>query len=308
MANHQPIAAEPPIPEELWDLMARIGPRWGSDVGGNVRRMVEAYSEVLKASPKDGVAVTRDVAYGRHSRQRFDVFQPEGTGPGPYPALLFVHGGAFVEGHRNRTDEIYSNVLYFFARRGVVGVNIGYRLADDSSYPAASSDIASVVDWVRENAAEWRIDAARIYLMGHSAGGAHAASYAYDRRIHGDAGHGLAGLVIVSGRVRADNLPENPNARKVEAYYGTDPRRLDDCSPVSHVDANSPRTFIAFSEFENPLIDVYCLELAYRLAQARRKAPPVYFLKRHNHTSAIAHFNTSETALGEAILEFIHGR
>ena len=30
----------------------------------------------------------------------------------------------------------------------------------------------------------------------------------------------LAGSIVVSGRVRADNLPTNPNARKVEAYYG----------------------------------------------------------------------------------------
>ncbi len=295
----------PPIPDELWAEMAEIGPRWGSDTGGNVRRMIEAFSKVLKNAPKAGVSVTSDIAYGPHPRQQFDIFSPQDSIDKPRPVLLFVHGGAFVEGHRNRSDEIYANVLYYFARHGIVGINIGYRLADDTSYPGASQDIASVVDWVKSHATDWRIDPARIYLMGHSAGGAHTASYAYDQRLHGTKGHGLAGLIIVSGRVRADNLAENPNARKVEAYYGPDATKFDDYSPVSHVDANSVRTFIALAEFENPLIDLYCLELAHRLAVAKRRAPPVYWLKRHNHTSSIAHFNTAETALGEAILGFI---
>ena len=64
-------------------------------------------------------------------------------------------------------------------------------------------------------------------------------------------------------------------------------------------------TLVAWSEFENPLIDVYCAELAYRLAFAKRKSPPVVFLPKHNHTSAIAHLNTEENVLEEAICSFI---
>jgi acetyl esterase len=74
---------------------------------------------------------------------------------------------------------------------------------------------------------------------------------------------------------------------------------------VTHVDATSVPTFIATAEFENPLIDVYCLELAYRLAAAKKMAPPFYWLKGHNHTSTIAHFNTAEDALGRACLAFM---
>jgi acetyl esterase/lipase len=149
------------------------------------------------------------------------------------------------------------------------------------------------------------VDPSRIFLMGHSAGGAHTASYAYDRRLHPAGGPGIAGLIVISGRVRADNRADNPNARKVEAYYGTDASRFDDVSAVSHVDAESVPTFIAMAEYENPLIDVYCTELAYRLAAAKRRAPPLLWLKGHNHTSMIAHINTAEDVLGRAMLAFI---
>jgi acetyl esterase len=142
--------------------------------------------------------------------------------------------------------------------------------------------------------------------MGHSAGAAHAGGYAYDPDFHPPSGHGLAGLIIVSGRVRADNRPDNPNAKRVEDYYGADPQVLDRLSPVTKVSSSSVATFIAFAEFENPLIDIYCLELAHRLAAVKGRSPPVMRMLRHNHTSMIGQFNTAEDALGSAIRQFMN--
>src|SRR5690349_2093204 len=101
------LTALPPIPPELRALMAELGPRWGENVTANVQRMVEEFSRVLRASPRDGVELRRNIAYGPHERQAFDLYLPEGGGTGR-PGLVFVHGGAFVEGHRNRSEEIYA--------------------------------------------------------------------------------------------------------------------------------------------------------------------------------------------------------
>ncbi|MHA6692061.1 alpha/beta hydrolase [Devosia sp. A449] len=294
----------PSIPPELRALMAEIGPRWREDVPGHVRLMVEQFTPLLQRGPKAGISVRRDVAYGEHPRQVLDVFLPHDEAE-LRPAVLFVHGGAFVDGHRNKSAEIYANVLYCLARNNMVGINIGYRLASDVKYPGATQDIASAVQWTREHAAELGIDPTRIFLFGHSAGAAHVGSYAYERRHHPAAGPGLAGVIVVSGRVRADNGPENPNARKVEAYYGPDNTIYDDVSPVSHIGPDSVPTFVCWSEFENPLIDLYCAELLYRIALAKRRAPPSLWLRGHNHTSAIAHLNTADTALEQAIVSFV---
>jgi acetyl esterase/lipase len=266
--------------------------------------MLEEFSKVHALSRPDS-RVRLNIVYGPHPRQMFDLFSPASPSATPLPLVVFVHGGAFVEGERNRTPQIYSNVLHYFARHGIAGINMGYRLAPECRYPGASEDIAAVIHWARDHATELRIDASRIFLMGHSAGGAHTASYAYDRRIHGPLGPGLAGLIIVSGRVRAEISSENPNAAKVAAYYGKDPAFLEQSSPVSHVDATSVPTFIGMAEFENPLIDLYCMELAHRLAIAKRCAPPVVWLRGHNHTSSVAHINTSEDLLGRAIRDFM---
>jgi acetyl esterase/lipase len=297
-------AALPAIPDELRALMAQVGPRWRDSVTGNVDLMIKSFSEVLKHSPRDGVSVRNAIAYGEHERQALDVFRPEQPAGMP-PVVLFVHGGAFVSGNRNRTEQIYSNVLYYLARHGIAGVNVGYRLANDTPFPGATQDIAAAVAWVHAHAAEYGWDAGRIFLMSHSAGAAHAGSYGYDPRFRPAGGTLLAGMIVVSGRVRVDNLAENPNARKVEAYYGTDASKFDEYSPVSHIDRDSLPTFVAWAEFENPLIDVYCAELVYRLAQAKRKSPPAMWLAGHNHTSSIAQIGTSDDALGQAIVDFV---
>jgi acetyl esterase len=92
----------------------------------------------------------------------------------------------------------------------------------------------------------------------------------------------------------------------VAAYYGSnDPQLLDDVSPVSHVSPDSNPTFVAWGEFENPLLDVHCAELVHRLAAAKKRAPPIVWLRGHNHTSTIAHIGTADEMLGQALLDFI---
>ena len=293
----------PPIPGELRKLMAEIGPQWTP--AAHVKLMLDKFSEVHRAGREQPIDIRTDIRYGSHPRQQFDVYLPEDR-KSDRAAVLFVHGGAFLDGHRNRTDQIYANVLRYFAANGVVGINIGYRLADDTKYPGATEDVGALVAWAHEHAADIGIGRSRIFLMGHSAGAAHTGSYVYDKRRQPAAGPGLAGHLVVSGRVRAEALAENPNARKVVAYYGTDdPSSLADVSPVTHVGADSVPTFVAWSEFENPLIDMHCAELVFRLAQAKRRAPPAMWLRGHNHTSAIAHINTADDLLGRAMLDFV---
>jgi len=73
---------------------------------------------------------------------------------------------------------------------------------------------------------------------------------------------------------------------------------------VSHAAACPLPVFIACAEFENPLLDMYSLELAHRLAMARRRAPPFLRLRKHNHISMMAHFNTGEEILGRELVNF----
>jgi acetyl esterase len=296
----------PEIPPSLHALMAEIGPKWASNTSGHIKMMVEAYSEVLRAAPgiAEGMREERDLPYGaQDARQVLDLYVPDGAANAP--SVLFFHGGAFTDGEKNRTPEIHANIVRYFARNGIIGINVEYRPAPRWTYPAGSEDVGLAVRWAQQNIARYGGDPARIFIAGSSAGAAHTGSYAYDRRLQPAEGPGIAGHIVISGRVRADNRPDNPNARRVEAYYGTDASRFEDVSQVNHVDAHSVPTMIAVAEFENPLIDVYCAELFYKLALAKGRAPRFIRLAGHNHASIHAHIGTTEDRLGQEMLAFV---
>jgi hypothetical protein len=71
-----------------------------------------------------------------------------------------------------------------------------------------------------------------------------------------------------------------------------------------HTGASDLPVMLAIAQYENPLLDLYGLEAAHRIAVARRKAPRFMRLAGHNHISIVAHFNTIEDALGREMLDF----
>jgi acetyl esterase/lipase len=293
------------LSQEQRQLMASIGPVWGQDIQRNRDHVVKAYSPILAAGPKDGVSMVRDLAYGAHVRQVLDVFTPAGAAGAP--VVLFVHGGAFVRGDKRINDEIYDNVLIWFARRGYVGVNIEFRLAPEAPWPGGADDLALALQWVERHIAAHGGDARRVFVVGHSAGATHVATHAWDPAA-GYLGRGVAGIVLLSGRLRADVTPENPNAPGVRAYFGPDASVYDARSPLVHAGASALPVMIAIAEYENPLLDLYGLEAAHRIAVARRRAPRFMRLAEHNHISMVAHFNTGEEALGLEMLDFFDQR
>lgn len=285
-------------------LLEAIGARWRLDIRRHSQQVKEAYEPLIAAAPRDGVEVRRDIGYGPHPRQVVDVFVPPALPAHGARVVAFVHGGAFVRGDKRTTEQIYDNVLFWFARQGCVGVNVEYRLAPEASYPAGAEDVASALRWLQARVAKFGGDPARVFLIGHSSGGTHAAAAMFDPALPGNERPQVAGLVLVSARLRADRLAENPNAAGVAAYFGDDATLDEARSPCMQAAGSDVPVMIVVAEFENPLLDLYGLEFAQRLAAARRRAPRFVQARGHNHMSVVAHFNSGEEALGREMLAF----
>lgn len=288
----------------LQTLLAQIGPRWVQDIRAHSQQIKEAYAPLLRAAPASGALIARDISYGSNPRQVLDLFRPRATVTGaPAPVAVFVHGGAFVRGEKCTTGEIYDNVMHWFVRQGWLAANVEYRLAPEAPFPAGADDVALAMDWLHRHVIEHGGDLTRLLLIGHSAGGTHAASYCFDPTL-GYLGRHVAALALLSARLRADALPVNPNAAGVRAYFGEDASHYDQCSPVRYAGQSRLPVLIAIAEYENPLLDVYGLECAHAIAAARGRAPRLLQLRGHNHMSMVAHFNTSEEVLGRELLDF----
>jgi len=96
---------------------------------------------------------------------RFDHYRARKV-DGPSPAVIVVHGGAWMHGDPSQAA---GNALHF-ARRGISTVSISYRLVPDHRFPAPLDDVRHGLRWVRAHADELGIDAARLALLGLSAG------------------------------------------------------------------------------------------------------------------------------------------
>lgn len=93
------------------------------------------------------------------------IYQPDG--PGPFPAVLDLHGGAWSRKDR-LAEEPMDRAL---ASSGLLVVAVDLTLAGEAPYPACVQDAHYAVRWLKANAARWNGDFARLGIYGSSSGG-----------------------------------------------------------------------------------------------------------------------------------------
>lgn len=107
--------------------------------------------------------------YGEAGGETLTLDYYAASGPGPHPIAIIVHGGGYVGGTSKNGSEAYC--ADFLAPAGYAVFSINYRLAPKYPYPAMVHDVERAVRFIRYNASRWSGDAARIALVGGSAGG-----------------------------------------------------------------------------------------------------------------------------------------
>lgn len=115
-----------------------------------------------------------DIAYGNSPARMLDLYLP-GEGEGPFPTIIFFHGGAFWGGSRKDFQCIYAlkGIL-----RGYAVASVDYSLCDDALFPVGVQDCMAAVRYLRKHAAEYNLDPERFAVMGDSAGAYMAAMVA----------------------------------------------------------------------------------------------------------------------------------
>lgn len=111
------------------------------------------------------IAVEEDITYGKagDTELKLDLARPQGDGP--FPAIVFIHGGGWYQGNR----QAYRGQIQEAARRGYVAATISYRLMkfDESKketatatpiFPAQIHDAKAAIRWVRANAKKYHVD------------------------------------------------------------------------------------------------------------------------------------------------------
>ena len=138
------------------------------------------------------------------------------------------------------------------AELGYAAATVDYRVADQARYPAAVDDVRNAIQWLKDHAKTYNIDADRIALLGGSAGG-----------------H-LVELIGYTASAPTAQHPEGPGPKlkAIVAFYGWSdltapgvrdpywneaflgkkyedaPELYKEASPITHVSKQSPPTML----------------------------------------------------------------
>ena len=110
-----------------------------------------------------------DIEFSRPDGEPLKMDAHIPNGPGPFAAVILVHGGGWSAGDKQAS--FIKPLFPTLDRTGLAWFSIDYRLAPKHPYPAALRDVEQAIRYVKTHAGEFRIDPARLVLMGESAGG-----------------------------------------------------------------------------------------------------------------------------------------
>jgi acetyl esterase len=137
----------------------------------------------IACKPGDRTISTQDVMVeGRGGPIPARVYTRPDAQPNA-PAILFIHGGGFVDGGVDFCDNVQRGLA---ARTGYVVVGLSYRLAPEHPFPAALEDCEDVLRWMVQSKPAG-LDPQRIAVGGESAGGNLTVALALSSRDHGPA-------------------------------------------------------------------------------------------------------------------------
>lgn len=132
-------------------------------------------------APQSLAELRENIEYGQAGGTRLSLDARIPEGKGPFPAAIIVHGGAWVTGDRRNSvlplfEPLYDariasfSISYRLARHGTDGFRLPESFSQFLNFGSAIDDVRQAVAYVKNHAAEYRVDPARIALIGESAG------------------------------------------------------------------------------------------------------------------------------------------
>ena len=206
----------------------------------------------------------RDVIYGKAGdvELKLDLAVPR-EGEGPFPLLVFIHGGGWQMGNKASHDGAVVN----WSKKGYVAATVAYRFAPKHPFPAQVEDVKCAIRFLRSKAKELKIDPERVAAIGYSAGG--HLSLMLGLMDPTDGLEGSGGNSGVSSKVQAvvnyfgpadftvRNPIENPVGKKlVTDFVGTTDLNspvFKQASPITYINKGDPPV-ITFHGTADPLV------------------------------------------------------
>jgi acetyl esterase len=217
-----------------------------------------------------------NIKYGPHERNVLDLWLAKRDDGKPTPLAVYFHPGGFSGGDKSTLPTVALRQL-LAAKISVAASN--YRLINSGSFPNPMLDAARAIQFLRYHADEYHLNKTRFASFGSSAGGC----LSFWLALHDDladpknpdpvlrestrltcaapgAGQSCLELNVLKDWFHCDKLQEHPSTR---GFFGiTSLEELEkpekvalvkEASPITHLTADDPPIFAAFSEANTPV-------------------------------------------------------
>ena len=144
----------------------------------------------------------------------------------PVPVMFYIHGGGWSKGN-NKSHAHLSK--YLAQQHNITGVRIMYTLApqENANIEVTIQDVLDAVQYIKDHAKEYNIDANRIGFCGASAGAHLSACGALMTNAKV-----LVGYSGVYDLTTAEILKRTKSKERINYFKGLDPKVLEAASPV----------------------------------------------------------------------------
>lgn len=208
-----------------------------------------------------------NVVYGQNGPRKLlaDIFVPN-SGTGPFPAVVVVHGGGWLNGDKSK----FRALAISLCERGYVTMAVGYRLGYEARFPAGIQDCNAAVRFLRAKADQYHVNPKQIGAVGGSAGGhlvGLMATAPHIKALQGNAGYAdrssaLQAAIVMAGPMQmasgsvAERSRKNPEKSNSNQWLGKTIDEAPELYQLSdahlHLSAQTPPLLFMTGEFDHP--------------------------------------------------------
>lgn len=211
-----------------------------------------------------------DQRYGPDPRQSYDVFLPAGRDRENTPLLVYIHGGAWIDGSKDEFLEFKPLMEQFFPEYAFVSIN--YRLYDfiseENSFPTQEEDVILAVEEILSQLVSWNISD-KILLSGGSAGGHLALLHGYKHQSIGNIQAVIAFFppTNLSTLYNFNFLTQSGLTEILEGTPDSNPDLYQSSSPITFVGPTTIPSIIFHGDADNVVPISQSEELAEKLGE-----------------------------------------
>lgn len=240
--------------------------------------------------------------------QMLDIYYPSSAGP--WPVLLYVHGGSWREG-----DKAEGEGWRGLNEQGILVASMNYRMAAEGKFPVMIEDVQCAVRYLRAHSADYNIDPDRIAAMGASAGGHLVAllgtadeTAVWDQSEYAEQSSRVQAVITLAGLF--DFTVRLPSGTNSAVYYafgglaGDGSPEMAAASPVTYISADDPPFLILHGDADG-VVPVAQSEILHERLTAVGVPSTLVIVQNGDHSLGGANATPTQAEINEIINAFL---